>query len=351
MEPNIQDNQGDVDSGLPEGMQIVPDQNPLQSVNAEDVNESNEHAYDLNRIDSIVSLLKFGNDELIKKEINKHILGLMSKDEFCKLYNVVFLFDVVNSISRVHAEKIYSSIQGFEERKDIILFLRSRGGKVEPSYLISQLCNKFKRNKFIVSIPAEAKSAATLLSFGADEIHMGPMSELGPIDLQVDGLPLQSISGALEKIAAIVQKFPESSDMFAKYLTDNLNIGLIGYYDRVSESASQYAQMLLKGKHDDNTRSVEEIAAHFTNHYKDHGFVIDVAESTSILGEYMVKDNTQIYKSGSKVLEFFTNIEFTFALLGQRKSIVFVGNSCEIMTGNSFLGGVKDEASFRNIKS
>ena len=65
----------------------------------------------------------------------------------------------------------------------------------------------------------------------------------------------------------------------------------------------------------------------------------------------MVKDNTQIYKSGSKVLEFFTNIEFTFALLGQRKSIVFVGNSCEIMTGNSFLGGVKDEASFRNIKS
>ena len=238
-----------------------------------------------------------------------------------------------------------------EEKKDIILFLRSRGGKVEPSYLISQLCNKFKRNKFIVSIPAEAKSAATLLSFGADEIHMGPMSELGPIDLQVDGLPLQSISGALEKIAAIVQKFPESSDMFAKYLTDNLNIGLIGYYDRVSESASQYAQMLLKGKHDDNTRSVEEIAAHFTNHYKDHGFVIDVAESTSILGEYMVKDNTQIYKSGSKVLEFFTNIEFTFALLGQRKSIVFVGNSCEIMTGNSFLGGVKDEASFRNIKS
>ena len=351
MEPNIQDNQGDVDSGLPEGMQIVPDQNPLQSVNAEDVNESNEHAYDLNRIDSIVSLLKFGNDELIKKEINKHILGLMSKDEFCKLYNVVFLFDVVNSISRVHAEKIYSSIQGVEEKKDIILFLRSRGGKVEPSYLISQLCNKFKRNKFIVSIPAEAKSAATLLSFGADEIHMGPMSELGPIDLQVDGLPLQSISGALEKIAAIVQKFPESSDMFAKYLTDNLNIGLIGYYDRVSESASQYAQMLLKGKHDDNTRSVEEIAAHFTNHYKDHGFVIDVAESTSILGEYIVKDNTQIYKSGSKVLEFFTNIEFTFALLGQRKSIVFVGNSCEIMTGNSFLGGVKDEASFRNIKS
>jgi len=351
MEPDVQDNQEDVDSGLPEGMQSVPDQNPLQSVNAEGANESNERVYDLSRIESILSLLKTGKDELIKKEINRHIFNLMGKDDYCKNYNVVFLFDVVNSINRVHAEKIYTAIQNFEEKKDIILFLRSRGGKVEPSYLISQLCNKFKLSKFIVSIPAEAKSAATLLSFGADEIHMGPMSELGPIDLQVDGLPLQSISGALEKIAAIVQKFPEASDMFAKYLTDNLNIGLIGYYDRVSESASQYAQMLLKGKHEDNTRSVEEIAAHFTNHYKDHGFVIDVAESASILGEYMVKDDTPIYKTGSKVLEFFTNIEFTFALLGQRKTLVFVGNSCEIITGNSFLGGIKDEVSSRNIKS
>ena len=122
MEPDIQDNQEDVDSGLPEGMQSVPDQNPLQSVNADGVNESNERIYDLSRAESIVTLLKTGKDELIKKEINKHIQELMKSDSFCKDYNVVFLFDVVNSISRVHDEKIYSSIQSFPEKKDIILF-------------------------------------------------------------------------------------------------------------------------------------------------------------------------------------------------------------------------------------
>lgn len=164
---------------------------------------------------------------------------------------------------------------------------------------------------------------------------MGPMSELGPIDLQVDGLPLQSISGALEKIASIVQKYPDSSDMFAKYLSENLNIGLIGYYDRVSESASQYAQILLRGKHEDNIRSAEEIAAHFTNHYKDHGFVIDVEESKSILGSHIVKDNTDIYKMASKLLSFFNKIEFIYAINGLKKDIVFVGQRCEIITNSS----------------
>lgn len=346
MAKEINSIQGDVDSGLPDGMQTVPDQNPLQSVN-----ESNAPTYDLNQLDHIKSLLENENAQVIEREINKHVCKLISKSDSCNKYNVIFLFDIVNSIDRSHAERIYSSILEFKEKKDIILFLRSHGGKAEPSYLISQLCNKFKDKKFIVSIPSEAKSAATLLSFGADEIHMGPMSELGPIDLQVNGLPLQSVSGALEKIAAIVQKFPGSSDMFAKYLTENLNIGLIGYYDRVSESASQYAQRLLKGKHDNNTKSVEEIAAHFTNHYKDHGFVIDVSESMSILGEYIVKSDTGIYKAGSKILDFFNKIEFIYALLGQRQSVVFIGSGCEIKKGESFSGGFKDESLSRNIKS
>jgi len=347
MESNQQSKQGAVDSGLPEELVTVPDLNPSQSVAQSNLNESNERLYDLNRPESILSLIRTGKEELIKKEIDKHVKSIIANDDVCKNYNVLFLFDVAGSISRGHADGIYSSIQSFDDKKDIILFLRSRGGSVEPSFLISQLCNKYKDKKFIVAIPGEAKSAATLLSFGADEIHMGPMSELGPIDLQVDGLPLKSISGALEKIAGIVQMYPGSSDMFAKYLSDKLNIGLIGYYDRVSESALQYAQMLLKGKHDDNTRSVEEIASHFTNHYKDHSFVIDVEEAKSILGGYMVKDNTAIYKMASKLLSFFTNIELIYAINGLKRNIVYVGCGCDIM----FDSQQHDDLSIKDIKA
>jgi len=321
------------ESGAPDDLVTVPDLNPEQSVSKDNREESNERFYDLSKPEEILSLVKTKDDKTIKRHIESHIWKVIAgeQDVFDK-NNCIFLFD---DIARRHVDRIHSALVSFKDKKDIILFLRSDGGSAESAYLISQLCNKSKKNKFIVSIPAQAKSAATLLSFGADEIHMGPMSELGPIDIQVDGLPLLSVSSALTKIASIVQEYPKSASMFAEYLTNNLNIGLIGHYDRVTESAVQYAQILLKGKHDENTRTVDEIANHFTNHYKDHGFVIDVEESTNILGSYMVKDSTKIHGIGAKILTFINSVEFAFLLSGVRKKVIFVGSGCEIILANS----------------
>lgn len=335
------------DSGIPDDMVTVPDLNLTQSVSKDGAEESNERRYDLSRTEDIMALVSTKNDVLIKTKIEHHIWGIIEKEkDVFEKNNCLFLFDEANSITRVHAERIYSALLSFDDKKDIILFLKSKGGSPEPAYLISRLCNKFKKKKFIVSVPAEAKSAATLLSFGADEIHMGPMSELGPIDIQVDGIPLLSVSSALKKIASIVQEYPKSSAMFSDYLTRNLSISHIGYYDRVTESAVQYAQILLAGKHEDNTKTVGEIANHFTNHYKDHGFVIDVDESKSILGSYMVKDNTKIYNIGSKILSFINSVEFAFLLSGVQKKIVLIGAGCEILLDNSN----KDEILLRDVR-
>lgn len=54
----------------------------------------------------------------------------------------------------------------------------SDGGKIEPAYLISKTCKRLCKNKLVISIPRQAKSAATLISLGADELHMGLLSEL-----------------------------------------------------------------------------------------------------------------------------------------------------------------------------
>lgn len=335
------------DSGIPDDIITVPDlSSAAQSVSNDDHDEVNEKRYDLNRIDDISEMVRTRDESLIKKNVRDHIKEIVSKNSCLDDFNCLFMLDEVNSLSRVHAERIYAAIQEFDEKKNIILFLRSPGGSAEAAYLISQLCNRFKKEKFIVSIPAEAKSAATLLSFGADEIHMGPMSELGPIDIQVNGLPLLSVSSALTKIASIVQEYPRSASMFAEYLTNNLNIGLIGHYDRVTESATQYAQMLLEGKNDENSRSIEEIAHHFTNHYKDHGFVIDVKESKNILGSKMVKDDTDLYSVGSKILAFINHVEFSCLLSGVRTNIVVIGNGCEMMVDSTN----NDEVLLRDVR-
>jgi len=333
------------DSGIPDDMVTVLDLSVTQSVSKDGAEESNEKLYDLSKTEDILFLVNTKNDALIKNKVEKHIWSIIEKEkDVFEKNNCLFLFDEANSITRVHAERMHSALLSFKEEKDIILFLRSKGGSPEPAYLISRLCNKYKKKKFIISVPAEAKSAATLLSFGADEIHMGPMSELGPIDIQVDGIPLLSVSSALKKIASIVQEYPKSSNMFSDYLTRNLSISHIGYYDRVTESAVQYAQILLAGKHDENTKTVSEIANHFTNHYKDHGFVIDVDESKSILGSYMVKDNTNIYNIGSKILSFINSVEFAFLLSGVQKKIILVGTGCEILLDNTS----KDEVSLKD---
>ncbi|HEK0966002.1 TPA: hypothetical protein SMV28_003699 [Proteus mirabilis] len=323
----------------------VPDMNPNQQVNKND--EAAEKVYDLSKMSDILLLVKEKDEEKIKKFVKEYIYKILIESGVTEKHVCIFLFDEDNSISRGHAERIYDSIQSVSKKKDIILFLRSKGGRPEPAYLISKLCNRFKKDKFIVSIPAEAKSAATLLSFGADEIHMGPMSELGPIDMQVDGLPLLSVSSALRKIASIVEEFPGSSGMFSDYLTQNLNIGLIGYYDRVTESAIQYASILLGDKHaSDTSRSVDDIANRFTTHYKDHGFVIDAKESQDILGEYIVKDNSKIYSLGSKILSLINQIEFAFILSGVKKKIILVGDGCDI----GLCDASKDNALFKGLK-
>ena len=293
--------------------------------------ETNERKFDLSRTQDIADLIGTKDDRKIKRCIEEHIRQLISESGVGDLYNVLFLFDNKNSITRFHSERIYDAVKNFQEKKDILLFLRSKGGETESAYLISKLCNRFKKDRFIVSIPAEAKSAATLLSFGADEIHMGPMSELGPIDIQVDGLPLLSVSSTLNKIASIVHDYPKSAGMFAEYLTRNLKIGLIGYYDRVSESATQYASILLKEKYSDSDK-VMEIANHFTNHYKAHGFVVDTEEAKSILGSDLVKDGSGIYEVGSKIQYFINLLEFTYAISGLKTNIFLVGSGCEIIT-------------------
>ena len=64
------------------------------------------------------------------------------------------------------------------------LILHSPGGEGTCVEKIISLC-RAQCKHFRVIIPNEAKSAATMIALGADEILMGPCSELGPIDAQI----------------------------------------------------------------------------------------------------------------------------------------------------------------------
>lgn len=253
--------------------------------------------------------------KLLKQTINKHSCA--------GEYNILFLFDNT-TIVKGDSDKIYQSISELgKDSKPVLLILLSRGGEPGSAYLIGKLCRESSQEKFIVAVPRYAKSAATLLACAADEIHMGSLSELGPIDLQINKMPALGLKHSIEHIAELVSKNPESAEMFAKYLHYSVAPIQIGYYERAAKSVEQYAEKLLQSHKTNLTDTPSNIAHKLVYDYKDHGFVIDMSEAKSIFGEKMIKSNSSEYNLANDIYLELSKIEDLADMLGY--TFYFIG--------------------------
>ncbi len=248
--------------------------------------------------------------EGIKKKINKYLEEFTNKN-FSKFHTVYLWSDMIVDY---HLGQIYNSLKenkdksddknddNIKGKKDVLLVLDSFGGSIEPAFKISKICNQFKKDNFIVGIPSRAKSAATLISMGANEIHMGPLSELGPIDPQLSGgLPALGVKDAFYTLAQVVTKYPGSTELFSSFIKDKINLHILGWLTRVPQSAAQYAQKLLNINYSEKGEDIiKEVATKLVEEYKTHGFVIDYEEAKKIFGkidEKLIKANTDLIDS------------------------------------------------------
>ncbi len=244
-----------------------------------------------------------------------------------KQNTISFLYDEFSPISRFTSNRLYSAITGAShtEEKRLLLLLHTTGGRVEPAYLISKCCKKFA-SRFVAAVPRLAKSAGTLIALGAAEIHMGIISELGPIDPQIGDYPALGLGSAVEHIATLCKKHPDAVEMLAKYLASSLNLHDLGYFERVSESAVQYAERLLSDKPLPPKATANAVAQKFVYGYKDHGFVIDIDEAREILGEEIIKFDTAEYQLANKIHEYMENVNIAYR--------VFKNHRCKIIGTN-----------------
>jgi len=113
-----------------------------------------------------------------------------------------------NLINADDVAPIGSILQGLGDAQVIDLLLHSPGGDGNTAEKIVDMCRAFlpAGGKLRVIVPNKAKSAATLIALGSDEIVMGYSSELGPIDAQV---PVNA-SGVVQFISA--QSFIDARD-------------------------------------------------------------------------------------------------------------------------------------------
>ena len=110
----------------------------------------------------------------IEKELNAAVICYITGDR--ENLSTRIAPDVIRIFFR-HLDQI-----GHQE--NICLFLYTRGGDVLTPWRLVNLIREYC-NKFSVLLPFRAYSAGTLICLGADQIIMGKMSELSPIDPSV----------------------------------------------------------------------------------------------------------------------------------------------------------------------
>jgi hypothetical protein len=268
------------------------------------------------------------DESAFTKAFSEHLQALATKHGMGG-YTILYILDGQDELSSWHSNRIYRAATAAKKEKPILLVVHNLGGSIESGYLISKTCKRLANGKFVVAVPRKAKSAATLLSLGADEIHMGLMSELGPIDPQFGGLPALGMKNALEILSELAAKHPGASKMLGEYIQEKLDLRVLGYFERINESARQYAERLLAGKTFPAGNTATTLADHLVNHYKDHSFVIDFDESKSLLGDAMVKQEEAEYVFANAVYETFDFIRFFLEVM-LRKDADLVGSCSSV---------------------
>lgn len=273
-------------------------------------------------------------DDQLQEMVNAQLTYLLNQSAVRDRANVLVLHDS-GTLHRGAANRIYSSVSAAAADKPILLVLQSPGGDVSTAYFIAKLCREHTDKTFEVAIPRQAKSAATLICCGADKLHMGSLSELGPIDPQFGGVPALALKHSVEHLAELVSTHPDAADMLSDYLAKSLRVEALGYYERVAESATHYAIRLLKARKTEVSEStIQEIARRLVYAYKDHSFAIDYQESRDIFGNTVVVRDTEEYHLGN---ELYQALDFMGWYLENkfRRDANFIGdcgNACMVFS-------------------
>jgi hypothetical protein len=112
-----------------------------------------------------------------------------------------------------------------DPQQDLHLLLATPGGDGETAVRLVRSAQARCRELTVI-IPDQAKSAGTILALGAHRILMGPTSDMGPIDpqLQIAGsqnlVSAKDILAALDAAEAAVQQKPETYPLHSALLSD-----------------------------------------------------------------------------------------------------------------------------------
>lgn len=222
----------------------------------------------------------FEKSQAIIKELNKRLGGTLvtyfnnPRGSVCH-DDVLALFELLEKIG--HQEKIY-------------LFIKSSGGNGQASLRIVNLLRQYCK-EVIAVIPLECASAATMIALGANEIHMGPMAYLTPVDTSLTHAlsPIDRdndrVSVSLDELTRVVrlwqsQRSDQNENPYQQ-LFQYVHPLVIGAVDRAESLSIMLCRELL-AYHITEESKQSEIANALNAKYPSHGYPILFEEAKRI---------------------------------------------------------------------
>lgn len=161
---------------------------------------------------------------------------------------------------------------------ELYLLLHSYGGDPNSAYIIAKVLRKNFKN-IITFIPQIAASGATLIAIASNEIIMGELSKLSPVD------PILSTPRGRESCLATVRGFDKLNKRFEKTYRDDIpypyqhlieSIDLTTYEERMGllHMVREYAYELLNMA-GYNKNECEKVSKSLVFNFPAHYYIID----------------------------------------------------------------------------
>jgi hypothetical protein len=185
------------------------------------------------------------------------------------------------------------------KKQRVALLIDSPGGLARSAYEVAMLLRNHCGG-FVAIIPRHAKSAATLLTLGADAIIMNEHAELGPLDVQIwnpdreeqmsgldevqalerlqafamratDHMMLMLIKRTKKKVNTLAPMVTEFVTKLTQPLFENIDVVRYTQMSRLLKIGEEYGKRLLQKVYGGGA---EEIAKKLVEDYPEHGFPI-----------------------------------------------------------------------------
>lgn len=229
------------------------------------------------------------------------------------------------------ADMLEGVLRSLDLSDGLALCISSPGGDGLAAERIVNMCREYSgTDEYWAIVPGKAKSAGTMICFGASKVLMGPTSELGPVDPQLqEGQQVFSVFNIIQSYRQLFEKAVKEDGNLEPYLQQ------LQHYDEreIAEMQSQLdlsqdiaarvlASGMMKGKKE--TTILKEIKMFLTpEQTKTHGRPIyrdeaakcglnveaadPEAETWGATYDLYIRTNNLVQRRAAKCIESFTH--------------------------------------------